>query len=199
MKTIHRITRLLFHFGLCLYPVDFRKRYATEITRVFEEGLADAVTAGLGPTLGYGAKTVADLCASALRERLRCVGPRDGLVVFVAVICGHLAVCIDFLATEVQATLLVLLLSGFLVGTVASRPGWRWALLIAVWLPLLHVALFAFALVHSGAVEGFSRHPYLSRLLLLLPALVASLVGLYLAVLMRFVGRRLAGQSRRQS
>ena len=103
-----------------------------------------------------------------------------------AIICGLLATWVDFHATEVQATLLVFVVTSFVLGFSGPRGAWRWALLVAVWLPAAQVA--AFALRQTGTATG---HPYWSRLAILLPALAACMAGAYAGALIRSAMHRI--------
>jgi hypothetical protein len=174
----------LYRLGLRLFSREFRARYADELVRVFAEGRRDARKAGRRAMLGYEARILADLVASAAHERLSTMNRTSLVLTPAAIVCGLLATWVDFHATEVQATLLVFLVTSFVLGVATPRGAWRWALLIAVWLPA--VQLVAFALRHAGPAAG---HPYWSRLAILLPALAACLAGAYAGALLRLLLR----------
>jgi hypothetical protein len=126
-----------------------------------------------------------------MRERLAAVNRLSVGVGLFAIVAGGLATYVDFHASEVQATLLVLITSNLVLGCAAPKGAWRRALLVAALLPAIHVAAYAW-----GGIRANHGHPYFSRLMIFFPALVASLLGAYLGVFLRFVGRVLAGRLR---
>jgi hypothetical protein len=176
-----------YRIGLQAYPRCFRAHYAEEMLRVFAEGLHEARNEGFRQTVRYCAKASADLVRSAMRERMAAMDGKSGLLSLAAMACGWYATYVDFHATEVQATLLVILLGSFLLGSLAPKRAWRSALLAAVWLPTVQV--IAFAMRHAGPGPG---HPYWSRIMILLPTLAASLLGACGGVLFRLICREFA-------
>jgi len=78
---------------------------------------------------------VCDLLVNAAGERLIASETSSILVASAAVVCGCCAAYVDFHASQVQATLLVLLVSGFALGCFKRRPAWLPALIIAALLP----------------------------------------------------------------
>lgn len=178
----------LYRAALRFYPAAFRARYAGEMVRVFGEGWRDALAAGLASAMRYGLRTGLDLLASALRERLTAITGREWLAGCAALACGGGIAWVDFRATEVQATLLVLLAGGFALGGLFPKQAWRSAFIAAACLPAAHAIVLA--LSHGPLPPG---HPYFSRFMILLPALAASFLGAAAGVLVRRVGRLLAG------
>ena len=183
-----RFVSVLYRAALRLYPAAFRARYADEMVRVFGEGWRDAQSAGSTGVLRYGSRTGLDLFASALRERLTAVTAREWLAGLAAYACGSAIAWVDFRATEVQATLLLLLISGFALGGLFPQRAWRSAFIIAACLPAIH--LVALTLSHGPLPAG---HPYFSRFMILLPSLAVSYLGAAAGVLLRKLGRLLAG------
>jgi len=177
----------LYRFGLRAFSRDFRERYGDELVCVFREARHDARRAGWWAALRYEARVWADLAVSAGHERLSSMNRTTIVLALAAVACGLLATWVDFHATEVQATLLVFLVTSFVLGVAGPKGAWRWAVLVAVWLPAAQI--LAFALRHASPVTG---HPYWSRLAILLPALGASLLGVYAGALVRLLIRGLA-------
>ena len=177
----------IYGMALRAYPSAFRQRYGVEMARVFNEGLRDAQKAGYRSLFRYSVKVVCDLLVTATGKRLIALETSSILVAFAAVACGCCAAYIDFHASEVQATLLVLLASSFALGCIKPRRAWFSALIIAVLLPGVHIIVFA--LRSSETSQG---HPYLSRLMMLLPALVGSFVGAYSGVFLRFIAHRVS-------
>jgi hypothetical protein len=178
----------LYWIVLGAYPPVFRLRYRGEMVRVFEDGLRDARTDGLGATLRYCGNATGDLIAGATRERFLATDRMSAGASLSAIVAGVFASYIDFHANEVQATLLVLMATSFLLGCAAPKGAWRRAAMIAALLPAVHIAVYA-----SGKAASNQGHPYFSRLMMFWPALVASLFGAYAGVFLRFVSRGLAG------
>jgi hypothetical protein len=177
----------IYGMALRAYPSAFRQRYGVEMARVFDERFRDAQKAGYRSTFRYCVKVVCDLLVTAAGERLMASETSSILVAFVAVVCGCGAAYVDFHASEVQATLLVLLVSSFALGCIKPRRAWLSALIMAALLPGVHVTVFAFR-----SSETSQGHPYLSRLMMLLPALVASFVGACLGVFLRFIAHQVS-------
>lgn len=94
-----------------------------------------------------------------------------------ALLCGLFAGWIDFQTTEIQATLLVVLIGSAALGFIQPRGAWRWAILIALGLPLAYSLFPLFGLLPK---EQPNPGVY-ATLIALLPALV----GAYGGVLIR--------------
>jgi len=182
-----RIALHLYRLALHAYPAAFRLRYREEMTRVFDEGLRDARAKGMCSAVRHCGNALGDLLASAMREHVAAANRVAVLASLFAVLAGGAAAYVDFHASEVQATLLVLIAVNFVLGWAAPKKAWHRALIVAVILPAVHVAAYAFGRV--GAQHG---HPYVSRLMIFLPAFLASGLGAYAGVLLNAVGRRLA-------
>ncbi len=183
MHVLLRVYRL----GLRAYPSEFRARYGEEMSRLFEERLQDAKKSGWIAMQRYCAEITADLLVSATGERFAGLNRTEAAGSFAAILAGSFAAYIDFHATEVQATLLVLIATSFMLGYVVPKGAWRWALIIAALLPTIHLASFV---LHGG--HSNERHPYFSRFTILLPASIACFIGVYVGVLFRFASRALA-------
>ena len=101
-----------------------------------------------------------------------------------ALFLGILTGWIDSNANEVQLAVLMLLAFGAFLGFAEPRRAWRWAVLLAMWIPLFAI---------TGAVVGvkpFTVNETLGSLIAFVPALVGVYAG-------AFVGRatRLTRQS----
>ena len=178
------VAQRVYRLALRAYPAAFRARYANEIADVFGQGLEDARQIGRGAAALYQFRAWTDLFWSVGRERLALVHDRILGVYIAAVAGGSYATYVDFHATEVQPTLLVFVVSGFVLGSIIPQRAWRRALVLAALLPASQV--IAFALRHGEPARG---HPYLSRFMIFLPALAASLIGTYAGVLVRYLCR----------
>lgn len=183
---MHLLLRF-YRLGLRVYPRRFRARYGEEMSRVFDERLHAVSQSGRISTLLYCVEIGADLAASAARERCAELDRTKTIGGFSAILAGSVAAYVDFHATEVQATLLVLLAMSFILGCLMPKGAWRWALMIAVVLPSAHLA----ALVLHGVYPN-EGHPYISRLMIFAPAAVACFIGGYTGALLRFAGGRVA-------
>ena len=177
-----RCARAFYRIALRAYPAEFRRRYADEMERVFADGVDDALRAGRSVALRYGLRIVGDLAVSAARERFATLEKSSIAISLAAVVCGGLIAKMDLQANEVQPTLLSLIICGSVLGLLKPRGAWRWALIMSAVIPAVDVIVFALSTGDAG-----SGHPYLSRLMILLPALAASLTGAYAAVFLRVI------------
>jgi hypothetical protein len=84
---------------------------------------------------------------------------------------------LDLHATEVTVTILALLASGFLLGLLQPAAAWRWALLLAVGLPIMELVG---RVMHVQTPEPIRLDPRVA-----LVALAFALVGCYAGVLVR--------------
>lgn len=97
---------------------------------------------------------------------------------------------IDMRATEVQPTVLMLLVFGLFLGFAQPAHAWRWALLLAVWVPLGGLAAQL-----AGLRAGAPAEPgVLASFIAFIPALVGSYGG----ALANRASLRLPGQTRPQ-
>lgn len=92
---------------------------------------------------------------------------------------GLTAGWVDWHNDEVQATVLCLLVFGFVMGLWRARPGWLWGLILGVGVPSAHLAGHML-----GYVEPFPLEPNTAASLL---ALVPAFIGVYSGVLLRKV------------
>lgn len=102
------------------------------------------------------------------------------LAIFLGMIVGWL----DLRSDEVSATILLLLVFGMFLGFAQPRHAWRWALLLAMWVPL--GGFFSSAL-------GLTNLPAAS------PNWLASLVAFIPAFIGAYGGALVSGASRRMS
>lgn len=102
-----------------------------------------------------------------------------------ALLGGLIAGTIDFNATEPQpAALLVLIFAG-LLGMIQPRAAWRWAIIVALGLPLAHLSLRQL---------GFQpRDPVSPGEYATLIALIPGFIGAYGGVLIRRVAQSARG------
>jgi hypothetical protein len=164
----HKIYRLM----LRAYPTDFRRSYATLMLQHFKDCYSLArQEPGFWPFLGFWLDTITDLVHSALPERLDEIRTKRwrfwGLVVLLGLITG----AIDYTASEVQATLMVLLPAAFCIGYAAQRQAWRGALILALAIPLVHL------IGHSLNIRPPYHDYVIASLLALIPAFLAAYSG----------------------
>lgn len=93
---------------------------------------------------------------------------------FGAVVAGLYTAYVDFHATEVQAPLLVILISTFVLGMLCGRLGWLWALIVAGCLTGAHVLAPQFGIFPRDG--GHIGNP-LSLMILALPAAISAYAG----------------------
>ncbi len=99
-----------------------------------------------------------------------------------AVAGGLFAAYVDFHATEVQATMAVILATSFAAGAICPRLAWLWALLVAACLTASHLIAPRFGIHPLDAVHGSS----LSLMLVALPAGVSAYLGAASRWVLRF-------------
>ena len=88
---------------------------------------------------------------------------------------------LDLHVTEVIVTILALVTSGLLLGLVQPSAAWRWAILIAIGLPIMELVAIKFSMQ--------TAEPARLDLLIALVALVFALLGAYTGVLIRYIMR----------
>ena len=93
------------------------------------------------------------------------IGPRDGVLIIVAVAIGALVAYFDSQPTwdDTGITVALLLLTSAMVAGLSGRRPWLWALLIGIWPPLLEIggpaglgSLVALLITSIGAVAGYA-------------------------------------------
>ena len=107
--------------------------------------------------------------------------PRDLACTVLAVILGLVVGFVDLHVTEVVVTVVALLTSGMLLGLIQPKGTWRWALLIAIGLPIME-----FVAIRTGMQTA---EPARLDPLIALVALVLAFLGTYLGVFMRYLIR----------
>lgn len=107
---------------------------------------------------------------------------RDLACTFGAVTLGLGVGWLDLHVTEVIVTILTLSTFGLLLGFVQPTAAWRWALLIALGLPIIEVIAIKFSLQTAEPVQFDLR--------VTMVALVFALLGTYIGVFIRYVIRR---------
>jgi hypothetical protein len=169
---IEKFALKIYHVLLQAYPADFRRSYGPLMLQHFSDCYSLASQKrSYAAFLGFWMDTLADLVLSALLERLDKMRTRRwwfwGLVVLLGLVTG----AIDYTASEVQATLLVLLPIAFCCGFAAPRLAWRCAVLLGLAIPAVHVIGHAFN-IHPP------YHDYvIASLLALIPAFLAAYSG----------------------
>jgi hypothetical protein len=112
--------------------------------------------------------------------------PRDLACIALALILGLVVGWLDLHVTEVAVTILALLVSGMLPGLIQPRAAWRWAILIAIGLPVM-----ALVAVKSGMRTAETAQP---DVLITIVAMVFASLGVYAGVLVRYLTRSLASR-----
>jgi MFS family permease len=111
---------------------------------------------------------------------------RDILCTILAAILGLVAGWIDLHVTEVMVTILALLAAGLLSGMIQPAAAWRWAVLIAIGLPVMA----ALAVI----TDMQTAEPVQSDFRITLVALVFALAGSYTGVFIRHIIQKSAGR-----
>jgi hypothetical protein len=107
--------------------------------------------------------------------------PRNLVCTALGVILGLVVGYLDLHVTEVIVTVVALLTSGLLLGLIQPKGTWRWALLIAIGLPIME-----FVAIRTGMQTA---EPARLDPLIALVALVLAFLGTYLGVFMRYLVR----------
>src|SRR5205085_10553380 len=90
-------------------------------------------------TLAYVAHIFSDVARTAPHECVAALTLDGWIAGGTATFCGATAAWIDFRASEVQATLLVLIAGAAFFSYFADHRTWRWPVATAAWLPATHV------------------------------------------------------------
>jgi hypothetical protein len=175
----------IYQLLLRAYPADFRRNYGPLMLQHFTDCYSLArQKPDYAAFSGFWLATLADLVHSALLERLDEMRMKRwrfwGLVVLLGLVTG----AIDYTASEVQATLLVLLPIAFCCGFAAERPAWRCAVLLGLAIPAAHL------MGHAINIRPPYHDHVIASLLALIPAFLATYSGAGL--------RWLAGKSLRR-
>jgi MFS family permease len=104
---------------------------------------------------------------------------RDLVCTALAVALGVVVGWIDMHVTEVIVTILALVAFGLILGLVQPAAAWRWALLIAVGLPIMELVAIKFNLQTAEPVH--------LELRITIVALGFSLLGAYIGVFIRYL------------
>jgi len=113
--------------------------------------------------------------------------PRDLAYTALAVILGLVIGWLDLHVTEVVVTILALLIAGLLLGLLQPAAAWRWAVLIAIGLPIMAAVAVTIGLQ--------TAEPARLDLRITLVALAFALLGSYVGVFIRHTARTLTGRS----
>jgi hypothetical protein len=173
-----------YQLALHAYPAAFRRRHGAEMAQIFDDEWLVARHTGPGAALAYAAHIFSDLARTASHERLAALTFDDWMACGTATFCGATAAWIDFRASEVQATLLVLIVGAAYFSFFAEQRTWRWPLAVAAWLPAAHVGAFALGL-ERGPHTSLAHSP------IVLPALAVFGVAATAALAGTGLGRAL--------
>lgn len=175
-------------------PKEFRQNYAPEMTRVFRDCCRDAYhRQGFSGIVGELASSVLDLIINAVKERfLTLVNDKHSLSFFLittilAIAGGVSAAFADLHNDETSNPLLLILTFGFALGFIHRRSFWFSGSLIGLMMPTIHFL----ALVRGWQVDypTDSSTPFWA-FLTLIPALLSSLVGAGLRLILNYLWNR---------
>jgi hypothetical protein len=180
-------------------PKEFRCKYAAEMALVFRDCCRDAYQrAGLYGIIGELSSSVLDLIVNAVKERISILLSdkfnRSFLLAtaVLAVVAGIFAAFADLRNNGTETPLLLILTFSFALGFVHPRVFWLSGLLIGLMMPAIHFI----ALVRGWRVEypNDSSTP-LWAFLTLLPALIGSISGAGIRLILKIIwGRLCAGR-----
>jgi hypothetical protein len=176
MSIAVRLSCALYEALLFAYPPAFRHAYSQEMAQVFRDGCVEALQRrGMCGLARYWLFTLRDLIVSACMERLAALDRRAAGLAALAFGCGLLAAYVDFHATEVQATVLVLLLFTFAFGFASPRRAWRLGLAVGIAVPLAHILNH---LLHRPPPYPVEPN-LLATLIALIPAQIGATMGAF--------------------
>jgi len=106
---------------------------------------------------------------------------RDLACTALALVLGLVTGWLDLHVTEVIVTILTLIGSGLVVGMIQPKAAWRWAILIAIGLPILAFCAIKFGFETAEPVHLDFRIAFV--------ALAVALIGTYIGVLIIYIVR----------
>lgn len=115
------------------------------------------------------------------------LSPHDLACTAVAVVLGLIVGWLDLHVTEVVVTILALLVVGLLLGLLQPNAAWRWAILIAIGLPIMAAVAIVISMQTAEPAQLDFR--------IMLVALAFAMIGSYVGVFIRHVVRTLTGRS----
>jgi hypothetical protein len=169
------ISRAFYGALLLAYPASFRARFGDEMQLVFRDQCLAAERNG--GFLRLWLMTFVDTARSALNERWAAADKLAPVWLVLGLAAGAFAAYVDFHNDEVQAAVLVLGVSGTLLGAIQPRHAWRWGLAVGIVLPLSHVFGKALGIEWPYKVQP---NDYASFL-----AMIPAFVGCYFGVILR--------------
>lgn len=173
----------LYRLLLRLYPAAFYAEFAVPMAQLFHDQLRDASRGGALALWIFWLRTLADLLVTVVREHLERNDIMRRTVLMAAALLVGLGIgWIDIHNDEIWAGLLLLLSATFLFGFVEPRTAWRSGLLIGLGLPLMHLLAVPLNIVAPCAPGDVCPTPSLGGALKMLLVLVPALVGSYVGV-----------------
>jgi hypothetical protein len=164
---IERLYALLLH----AYPRKFRLRFGEEMRQSFRAELLTAETARHRAAVLR--RLAGDWLVTCIRERMAAMDLKLLVATIAAVAASVFTGYVDFHNKEVQAPMLVLLVSTFCLGAVLPRYAWIWATVIG--LSIAGESIVCRTLGLSAAYNGPSSAG--SQLFVLIPAFFGAYCG----------------------
>lgn len=163
---------------LAAHPRAFRTRFGNEMEQVFRTQLRAAFERGsMAGSLGLAGSMMGDTLMSILRENYAARTVLGGVCLAVGIVFGLCAGYVDqHNAHETYPTLLVLLIGAFGLGLMQPRAPWRWALIMALFVPF-------YGPVTTVAVRLTTPDKWA----ILAVAMIPALIGAYAASVLRRV------------
>jgi hypothetical protein len=170
----------VYRMLLNAYPAAFRRSYGALMMQHFTDCYHLACQQADDAALRrFWWTSLFDLFHAALLERWAELRTTRGWLWPLAACLGLGIGYVDYTATEVQATLLVLLPIAFCFGLAAPRRAWRWALVLGLAIPLVHI------IGHAFNIQPPYHDMVIASLLALIPAFLAAYSGATLRWLVR--------------
>ncbi len=165
-----------YRWLLLMYPADFRRTYGTGMVQVFRDtcraSWRDRGEIGL---ISCWLQNFVDLFLNAVVERwvtlMRTTSIR--LTYLIALVLSLILGYLDHRATEVQGSVIILLVLCFLSSFFFPRGGWTRAIIIGMGIPL--VSWIYIVVGQPGPASGLPFH--LDTLLALVPAMIGAGCG----------------------
>jgi len=157
-------------YGLLLfaYSAAFRREFQEEMEQVFRTRAR-----AQRQDFGFWKSILVDWTVSVAKERLSSITLRGLLASAAALAFGIFAAYVDFHNDEVQATVLVIGFGCFILGLSRPKAAWRWALIVALALPIAHWLAPQFGIHPKFPVTPNN----FASLIALIPAFIATYSG----------------------
>lgn len=168
-------------YGVLLYayPKDFRRRYGLEMRQVFRDRAKAAMRER--NLCQWILRVLVDSGMTAVQERVAAVSFGFAVTLIASLLASWLTAYVDVHNDEVQAAVLVILVSTFLLGLVNPCRGWVYAIVIGLSIPAAYLACPVLGIVQ--------KYPPPSNILPTFVAMIPAFLGAYSGALAGYIGR----------